>query len=602
MPLRQTTILNMYMMKQFTKLFITTLMICSYIMADAQVVDNPLGGEDDKASNTSDNSDPYNRSTPRGTLNGFLLSLSYNDYVRASKYIDFSGYEHTENDSLIKRHVRQFESLLDKHGILSPVSIINQDNEGKTNDGLSINFDKVGSVKLNDNSVPIFLERVKFSEDQKQWLISSETWLKVVAYIDSKDDLYLNPLERDGFLSSNVFGVPLSDWLKMIALAIISYLMAWLATFLIKSLVRLIWKNYKENKYGDLLKTLLVPLRLVLAVAILVTLSRALGLSIIVRQAFSVVNLIALWTAFFIFIWLLINTLSSYGEERLKERNSYAGLSAVSFLKNSAKFTVIVIAVLIVFNTLGYNVTAGIAALGVGGIALALGAQKTVENIVGGLTVVFDQPVNVGDFCKFGDTLGTVEKIGMRSTRIRTLERTIVTVPNAEFSSQLIENFTKRDQFLFLTKIGLRYETTSDQMRYILVELRKILYAHPKVDPNPARVSFLGYGSDALTVEFFAYINATDYSDFLSIQEDINFRIAKVIEDSGSGFAFPSQTIYLSQDDGLSEDKQEAISKKVKEWKEKGELHIPDFDQETIQNIKNSLDYPNDGASIKKEH
>jgi len=289
---------------------------------------------------------------------------------------------------------------------------------------------------------------------------------------------------------------------------------------------------------------------------------------------------------------MLINTLTALGEEKLKEKNIFNGLSLISFFRNAAKFALVVIAILIAFDSFGFNITAGIAALGVGGIALALGAQKTVENLVGGLSVVFDQPVSVGDFCKFGETLGTVEKIGIRSTRIRTLSRTIVTIPNADFSSRLIENFAKRDKFFYTTKLGLRYETTSDQMRFILVELRKILYAHPKVDPDPARVRFLGYGSDSLQVELFAYVHALDWNAFLGVQEDINFRIAKVIEDSGSGFAFPSQTIYFAKDSGLSEEKQKEAEAKVKSWIENGELQIPEFDQEKINQIKNSLEYP----------
>ena len=116
---------------------------------------------------------------------------------------------------------------------------------------------------------------------------------------------------------------------------------------------------------------------------------------------------------------------------------------------------------------------------------------------------------------------------------------------NADFSSQIIENFAKRDMFLFQTTIGLRYETSTNQMRYILIELRNLLYAHPKVDRNPARARFIGYGSDALNVELYAYILAADWNEFLAVQEDINLRIAEVVESSGSGFAFPSQTVYL---------------------------------------------------------
>ena len=383
----------------------------------------------------------------------------------------------------------------------------------------------------------------------------------------------------------------------MIFLAVGSYLLAWLFTALIKLIARLSWRKFNKTKYSRLLKTLLIPLRLILTVFILLYLSRNLGVSILVRQAFGVVNLIVMWTALFMFIWLLINTLTSFGEERLRVTNSFGGLSAISFFRNTAKFSLVIIAILIVLDTFGVNVTAGLAALGVGGLALALGAQKTIENIVGGLSVVFDQPVSVGDFCKFGETTGIVEKIGMRSTRIRTLNRTIVTIPNSDFSSRLIENYSKRDMFLYQTTIGLRYETSSDQMRYILVELRKILYAHPKVNPDSARVRFLEYGTDSLIVEIRAYIITSDYNEFLGIKEDLNFRIASVVEDSGTSFAFPSQTLYLAKDEGLSKEKQDTIRDTVDQWKKNNELHLPEFDQNTIDSLKGTIQYPDKGSS-----
>jgi len=542
-------------------------------------------------------SDPLGRTTPRGTVTGLFKSIANEDFERAVEYFDFSTITEKSSDSAVAHMVQKFEIVLNKYGSISPVSIISNNPQGNINDGLRSILEQVGTISLNSNTIPILLERIPKTTNEEIWLVSSSTTERLVAYINLNPDSYEPEPGVKGMLYSKWQGAPILDWLAIIALAFASYFVAWLLTLFIRLMVRLFWRNFNQNKYSKFLRALLIPLRLVLAVIVIVNVSRILELSIVVRQGFSVVNLIAMWMALFIFIWLLIDTLSSLGEERLREKNSFGGLSAISFFRNSAKFTLIVIAILIAFDTLGFNVTAGIAALGVGGIALALGAQKTVENIVGGLSVVFDQPVSVGDFCKFGETLGTVEKIGMRSTRIRTLERTIVTIPNADFSSQLIENFAKRDMFLYRTNIGLRYETSSDQMRYILVELRKILYAHPKVNPDPARVRFLGYGSDSLNVEIFAYVLAADWNEFLGIKEDINLRLAKVIEDSGSGFAFPSQTIYLSQDQGLSESKKAEAEAKVKEWIANNELNIPTFDSHTIESLKGSIKYPPEGSN-----
>ncbi|MCE2612858.1 mechanosensitive ion channel family protein [Flavobacteriaceae bacterium D16] len=537
--------------------------------------------------------DPMGRSTPKGTFRGFFKVLGSENQLQVEQYMDLPD---TVLQTQVKSLVRKLELALDRSGQVLPVNLISSNPEGNLNDGLDPTLEQVGTIVLKDNEIPLLLERITTEDNQKLWLFSWKTLEVLTDKEYANDKVFSDQGDPDSMLSSRWQGGPIKDWIGIILLAIGAYLIAWLLTLILGRLVRLWWKNFTKSKHHGVLKTLLIPLRLVLAVAILLYFSRTLGISIVVRQAFAVVNIIALWIALFIFIWLLINTLSAYGERQLLKKNSFGGLSAISFFRNSAKFILVLVALLIALDTVGVKVTGALAALGIGGIALALGAQKTIENIVGGLSVVFDQPVNVGDFCKVGDTLGTVEKIGMFSTRIRTLNRTIVTIPNADFSTRLIENYAKRDMFWYHTVLGLRYETTSDQMRYILVELRKILYAHPKVDPDPARVRFLGYGSDSLKVELFAYCYAADWSEFLGIQEDINLRLAKVIEDSGSGFAFPSQTLYLSKDQGLSEEKKAEAEKRVKEWIENDELRIPDFDPDTIESLKGSLQFPTKGS------
>ncbi|MCA0133313.1 mechanosensitive ion channel family protein [Winogradskyella alexanderae] len=570
-----------------TALVIFGLLSCNSLFGQNIITNQSIDSTEIKVNKT----DPLGRLTPRSCIDGFFKSIANNNYLKASKYINYPVNIETDNDSIMIALVKKFEVVLNKHGKIDPVRILNNSTEGNNNDGLGLNFENVGTLELDQNTAPFLLEKVKLDNNLKIWLISSETSGNIINYLNNNINYYNNYTSTNNKYSKWL-GAPALDWLAMIILALASYVLAWLITVIISFFVRSFWKNFKQSKYSRFLRALLIPLRLVFTVLIVLNISRILGLSIVVRQAFGVINLILMWTALFIFIWLLIDALSSFADDRLRERQIFSGLSAISFLKNSAKFSLIIIAILIIFETLGFNITAGIAALGVGGIALALGAQKTVENIVGGLSVVFDQPVSVGDFCKFGNTLGTVEKIGMRSTRIRTTARTVVTIPNADFSSQIIENFAKRDMFLFQTTIGLRYETSTNQMRYILIELRNLLYAHPKVDRNPARARFIGYGSDALNVELYAYILAADWNEFLAVQEDINLRIAEVVESSGSGFAFPSQTVYLSKDQGLSESKKKAAEEKVQKWIDDDELQMPEFDENTIVKIENTIQYP----------
>lgn len=245
---------------------------------------------------------------------------------------------------------------------------------------------------------------------------------------------------------------------------------------------------------------------------------------------------------------------------------------------------------------LGADVIPLIAGLGVGGLAVALAAQRTLANFIGSLILFANKPVKVGDFCRYGDQIGTVEKIGLLSTRIRSLERTIVTVPNAEFSEMKLDNFAKRDQRLLQTVLQLRYETTSEQLRYVLAKMREMLLGHPKVTPAPARVRFVGYGAFSKDVEVFAYLYCQDQDTFLAIQEDILLRIEDIVNKAGSGFAFPSQTAYLTRDKGLDRERKGQAESKVRRWRDSGKLPFPEFEDSESAQLKDILDYPPQGS------
>jgi MscS family membrane protein len=250
-----------------------------------------------------------------------------------------------------------------------------------------------------------------------------------------------------------------------------------------------------------------------------------------------------------------------------------------------------------VLHSFGVNVIAVLAGLGVGGIAVALAAQKTLENFIGGITLYADQPVRVGEFCRFGGTVGTVEEVGLRSTRVRTLDRTVVTIPNAEFSNLQIENFAGRDRIWYHPTINLHYETTPDQIRYILVEAHRMLYAHPKVDSASARIRFVGFGSSSLTLEVFSYITVTDFGEYLEVAEDLNLRIMDIVAAAGSSLVFPSQTTYVEKGRGLDAERARAIEEQVQEWRERRELWLPRLPQEKIAEIDNTLEYPPAGSA-----
>lgn len=254
-------------------------------------------------------------------------------------------------------------------------------------------------------------------------------------------------------------------------------------------------------------------------------------------------------------------------------------------------------------RALGADLIPLLAGLGVGGLALALAAQSTIANFIGGLILYVNKPVRVGEFCRYGEDpnpdwlrIGTVEEIGLLSTRLRGIDRTVTTIPNAEFSKMHIVNLTKRDQRLLRTTLHLRYETTPDQLRYVLTRLRELLLGHPMVTPDPARVRFVGFSAYSLDVDIFAYLRCVEQDTFLAVQEDLFLRMADIVSEAGSGFAFPSQTAYLARDAGLDDERATTAESRVSQQRATGKLPFPEFEEEERERLEDILDYPPKGS------
>ena len=538
--------------------------------------------------------DSLNRRTPQGTVSGFIRAISNQNYNRASRFLELNnnlqGEEERENIS------RQFQRLLDRGGNIMPYSWLSDDPAGRTDDNLPEGIDRVGSISSDGETIQLFVERTEDPEGAPVWLFSSET-VSVIAAITIDDVLLVERILPD-FLKNNQWGgVPVGQWLVLLFLVGLFYLLAVGIVQIVLFLIRKFWKQAQTEPTSGILTALALPAKLFLAVVFFVEFSQAAGISIIIRQRFNEFTVVVGIFAILILLWRLSDFFKDFSQKRMTMKGHLSGVSIVLFLRRLAKIAIVVFGLIALLGAFGVDVTAGLAALGIGGLALALGAQKSIENFVGSVTLIADRPIRVGDFCKIGDTMGTVEQIGMRSTRIRTLDRTLVTIPNGELSSTKTENFAHRDKFRLYSIFGMRYETSADQMRYLLVELRAILYAHPKVDPDPARIRFVEYGAASLNLEIFAFINATDFNDYLEVKEDILLRMMDVVEKSGTGFAFPSQTLYLARDKGLSEEKTRHAEEQARKWKEEGEMQIPGFDPDRIEQLKNSIPYPPEGSS-----
>jgi MscS family membrane protein len=194
-----------------------------------------------------------------------------------------------------------------------------------------------------------------------------------------------------------------------------------------------------------------------------------------------------------------------------------------------------------------FNIPVGtlLAGLGIGGIAIALGAQKTLENVIGSIAIVSDKPFEVGDWIKVEDIEGTVEQVGMRSTRIRTFDRTIISYPNGKLADMRLESFSARDRFRLNTTIGLVYDTKATQIRHIIGEIEAALKANPKVWQDTIIVRLDNLGAYSLNIRIIAWFLAKDTLEYRELNQEFLLQVLEIVERAGSGFAYPTQTLVM---------------------------------------------------------
>ncbi|TDS12932.1 mechanosensitive ion channel family protein [Sphingobacterium paludis] len=543
--------------------------------------------------------DSLNRRTPRGTVSGFISAVAQENYDRAARYL------HSDPKLRKKRNKQKLaqglQQLLDQNGSILPYALISDRYEGQMNDNLGPNVDKVGTAILNNESFDIMVESTQDKNGAPLWLFSTQTIERIPLPVEEElvTPLITKILPKV-LIEKKWGGVPIGHWIISFFLMFIAYFIAWAVTKALIFILSKVWRKAEQDAQSRIIRAFFRPVQLFLAVWIFVFATEQADISIIVRQRLSSLSVIFYILATLLLIWQLLNAGSNITQRNLAKRGNQAGVSAILFLRRAAKIAMVFVAIIAVLDTFGFNVTTGIAALGIGGIALALGAQKTVENFVGSVTLIADQPVRVGDFCKVGDVVGTVEQIGMRSTQIRTNERTVVTIPNGEFAALKIENFTHRDKFLFAPNFYFKLDSTPEQIRYLLVEMRAVLYAHPKVDAIPARIRFVGVSKDGLKFEVFSYINAVDFDMFLAVQEDVYLYLLDVIKKSGTELARPAQNVYMQPANLADKAMESKIAETVTKWKEQDELQIPDFEEEAIKKLKGTIVYPPEGSSAHK--
>ena len=485
--------------------------------------------------------DPLERTTPRGTISAFVRAVERDDYVLAARYLQVTESQRRSTRPL----ARNLKALIDRF-FSEPIPSISDSPDGALDDGLPIDRERVGPLTIGDSKTDITLVRVTDPQAGNVWLISSETLALVPTLIRSVARTWVERVMPSALVNRELLGISLAHWIVFVATLVIPFaLFALLTTGLVFVVRHLLPDPRRRRDLDAWYSATRWPAIAVMVIVIQLTALRFLGYPLAFRITYAHIGLIA---AVIAMTWLLRRILT-LGFARARSmvwgKESTSTRSLMLLGERLLKALVVVVAILAVLTIAGVNTKTALAGLGIGGVALALGAQKTVENFLGGVFLLSDRVLGVGDVCSIANRVGTVEDITLRSVRLRTQDQTLVSVPAGVLAQAGIENFASRQKILLQTMLRLRYGTSVDQLTRILDDVRQLLSRSPKVEKESSRIRLVNFGERALELEIFAYILTADFAEFLGLREGLLLEIASIVEAVGSAFAQPTEFIYM---------------------------------------------------------
>jgi len=484
------------------------------------------------ASDPSKNKDPLNRETPQSTVVAFLEAYRAHDYTRAAKYLDRRKLPAAERLKGGPGLARELGEILNRDAQFD-VADLSREPEGDR--------ERVDTFNIDGQTLDIDLERVTLRSKLSIWVFSQDSVERIPRLARMTSDSPVEKYLPEPLVGWTFFDTALWKWIALVLAAVlaaaISKLVCAVAFRLAKPLLKRIWPSADWN----VLEGFVGPVQLLLAVAGFRAGLEWINPALRVRPFFDHAVSLLFFFGLAWFSMRVVDLIMDRLNVFLRSKHRSFSYSVLPLASRVVKITILLLMLAALLTSWGYNTTTIVAGLGVGGIAIALAAQKTLENFIGGVAVVSDRPVAVGDFCKFGDRMGTVEDIGLRSTRVRTLDRTMVTVPNGQFSSMTLENFDRRDKMLFHFMLNVRRDTKPDQVRQLLDSIAKILKEYPKLETGPLPIHFNGVGAYSLDLEIFAYVLTKDGDEFNKIQQELYLKILDAVEAAGTALALPTQ-------------------------------------------------------------
>ena len=488
-------------------------------------------------------SDPLGRESPFGTVTGFSSAARRDDFALAGSYLQPTGRSPKQVESL----ARDLSDLLDRY-FTERLRSLSREPSGDLADGLEPNRERI-TLEIGDRSVDLFLRRVTDREAGEIWLVSSDSLARVPSLRRSQGATWVERVMPASLVSRSYFGLSLAQWILWAASILPPLLLFWVLARLVGHVVsQRIADVTRRAQFQKNWNSVHWPLALGLTIFTHLSVLPLVGFSVTFRVAYTrMVAMLGIIVAALL-MWHFVTVTFKQASLLAMRRGRSNTSSLIHLGERVVKVLVVLIALFGMLALFGVEPTTALAGVGIVGVAVALGAQKSFENLLGGVSLLTDQVLAVGDFCRLSDRNGWVEDITLRSVRLRTLEQTLLSVPAGTLAQGSIENFSTRKKILLQSVLRLRYGTTCEQLRAALEGMRHLLAAHPCIDQESARVRLTAFGAQAIEVELFAYVTTADHAQFLEISEDLLLEVAHIVESSGAAFAIPTQFIYMRND------------------------------------------------------
>jgi MscS family membrane protein len=517
-----------------------SVVVCAWLLG----ICTPLTAQAPRAPAPADSpppaADPLGRDSPFGTITGFSGAVHRNDVAVATRYLQRERRSTQQLEDL----AGDLSDLLDRY-FTGRLSVLSMAPTGDLADGLDPDREAI-RLDIGDRSVDLFLRRVKDPTAGMIWLVSSESLARVPTLHRSEAATWIERVMPASLVSRSYYGLSLAQWTlwasTLLAPLLLFGTFAWLVLWVAK---RRIGDVRSRTRFLSSWDRVLWPLVLTLTLISHLAMIPLLGFSVRFRVAYTRIVLFASVLVAAMLIWRLVTVTSERARLAAIHRGRSNTRSLIQLGERVVKVLVVLVALFVLLALGGVDPTTALAGVGIVGVAVALGAQKSVENLLGAVFLLTDRVLAVGDFCRVSDRDGWIEDITLRSVRLRTLDQTLLSVPAGLLSQGSIENYTTRGKILLQTVLRLRYGTTCEQLHVVLEDVRQLLAQHPAIEKEGARARLTSFGAQAIEIEMFAYVMTADYAAFLEIRESLLLQIAHIIESSGSAFAIPTQFIYM---------------------------------------------------------